>query len=244
MKNTAFSLLLASQSPRRRELLSFIGIPFDVASADVDESLYPDESPKNYVLRLAEAKARALASPHPNLPPQSEGRSSLPLRGRAERGGKIIIGSDTAVVDDGETLGKPRDKREAESMLRQLRGRTHQVYTGIVIYDKTSDTVFFELCISDVPMRDYSDAEMDAYIQTDDPMDKAGGYAIQNGDFAPVEHFDGCFASVMGFPLCHLARSLKKAGINVSADLPQACRSSLEYECNISDAVLRGDDIG
>ena len=205
-------------------MLSFIGIPFDVASADVDESLDPNESPRDYVLRLAEAKARALA--------------------RNDAKAQIIIGSDTAVVDAGETLGKPRDKSEAESMLRQLRGRTHQVYTGIALYDERSDKVFSELCISDVPMRDYSDAEMDAYISTGDPMDKAGGYAIQNGDFAPVEHFDGCFASVMGFPLCHLARSLKKAGIEVSADLPQACRSSLNYECTISDAVLRGDDIG
>ncbi len=217
-------MLLASQSPRRRELLSFIGIPFDVASADVDESLDPDESPKDYVLRLAEAKARAV-----------RGNGANP---------QIIIGSDTAVVDAGETLGKPRDKSEAESMLRQLRGRTHQVYTGIALYDETSDKVFSELCVSDVPMRAYSDAEMDAYIATGDPMDKAGGYAIQNGDFAPVEHFDGCFASVMGFPLCHLTRSLKKAGIEIDADLPQACQASLNYECRISDAVLRGDYIG
>ncbi|MBT7191216.1 MAG: septum formation protein Maf [Anaerolineae bacterium] len=224
MKNIEFSLLLASQSPRRRELLSFIGIPFDVASADVDESLDPNESPRDYVLRLAEAKARALA--------------------RNDAKAQIIIGSDTAVVDAGETLGKPRDKSEAESMLRQLRGRTHQVYTGIALYDERSDKVFSELCISDVPMRDYSDAEMDAYISTGDPMDKAGGYAIQNGDFAPVEHFDGCFASVMGFPLCHLARSLKKEGIEIDADLPQACSSSLNYECKISDAVLHGDNIG
>jgi len=205
-------------------LLSFIGIPFDVASADVDESLDPNESPRDYVLRLAEAKARALA--------------------RNDAKAQIIIGSDTAVVDAGETLGKPRDKSEAESMLRQLRGRTHQVYTGIALYDERSDKVFSELCISDVPMRDYSDAEMDAYISTGDPMDKAGGYAIQNGDFAPVEHFDGCFASVMGFPLCHLARSLKKEGIEIDADLPQACSSSLNYECKISDAVLHGDNIG
>ena len=205
-------------------MLSFIGIPFDVASADVDESLDPNESPRDYVLRLAEAKARALA--------------------RNDAKAQIIIGSDTAVVDAGETLGKPRDKSEAESVLRQLRGRTHQVYTGIALYDERSDKVFSELCISDVPMRDYSDAEMDAYISTGDPMDKAGGYAIQNGDFAPVEHFDGCFASVMGFPLCHLARSLKKEGIEIDADLPQACSSSLNYECKISDAVLHGDNIG
>ena len=224
--------------------MSFIGLPFDVASADVDESLDPDESPKDYVLRLAEAKARALAGGGPPRGPPPHPRRPLSLWERAEGEGRLIIGSDTAVVDAGETLGKPRDKGEAESMLRQLRGRTHQVYTGIALYDETSDKVFSELCVSDVPMREYSDAEMDAYISTGDPMDKAGGYAIQNGAFAPVEHFDGCFASVMGFPLCHLTRSLKKAGIEIDADLPQACSSSLSYECKISDAILRGDIIG
>ena len=158
--------------------------------------------------------------------------------------GLVVIGSDTAVVDAGEILGKPRDTREAESMLRQLRGRTHQVYTAIAVYDETSNKVFSELCISDVPMREYSDAEMDAYIQTGDPMDKAGGYGIQNGEFQPVERFDGCFASVMGLPLCHLARSLKNMGIDVEADLPQRCQSSLVYECTISSAVLRGENLG
>lgn len=218
------SLLLASQSPRRRELLSFLGLEFSATSADVDENILPDEKPADYVLRLAESKARASA------------------RDAREIG--LVIGSDTAVVDADEVLGKPRDTREAEMMLRQLRGRTHQVYTAIAVYDATSDKVFSELCISDVPMREYSDAEMDAYIQTGDPMDKAGGYAIQHPDFHPVEKFSGCFASVMGFPLCHLTRTLKKMGIDIDADIPQACQSSLVYECTISDAVLRGENLG
>ncbi len=218
------SLLLASQSPRRRELLSFLGLEFSATSADVDENILPDEKPADYVLRLAESKARASA--------------------RDARDLGLVIGSDTAVVDADEVLGKPRDTREAEMMLRQLRGRTHQVYTAIAVYDATSDKVFSELCISDVPMREYSDAEMDAYIQTGDPMDKAGGYAIQHPDFHPVEKFSGCFASVMGFPLCHLTRTLKKMGIDIDADIPQACQSSLVYECTISDAVLRGENLG
>ena len=218
------SLLLASQSPRRRELLSFLGLEFSATSADVDESILPNEKPADYVLRLAESKARASA--------------------RDAREVGLVIGSDTAVVDTEEILGKPRDTREAEMMLRQLRGRTHQVYTAIAVYDATSDKVFSELCISDVPMREYSDDEMEAYIQTGDPMDKAGGYAIQHPDFHPVEKFDGCFASVMGFPLCHLTRNLKKMGIDIDADIPQACQSSLLYECTISDAVLRGENLG
>jgi len=217
-------LLLASQSPRRRELLSFTGLGFDLASANVDESILPDESPAKYVLRLAEAKARASA------------RDAVDVQ--------VVIGSDTAVVDADEILGKPRDAREAESMLRQLRGRTHQVYTAIAIYSPEDGALETELCISDVPMREYDDAEMDTYIQSGDPMDKAGGYAIQNAGFHPVENFSGCFASVMGLPICHTARALEKAGVAVSADMPQLCQSSLNYECTISPAVLRGEDLG
>ena len=218
MNTKKVSLLLASQSPRRRELISFLGVDFEVASADVDESLLPNENPANYVLRLAEAKARALV-------------------GAGER---IIIGSDTAVVSAGETLGKPKDTREAESMLRQLRGHPHQVYTAIAVYDETSQKIFSELSISDVPMRDYSDAEMHAYIATGDPLDKAGGYAIQHPDFHPVEGFTGCFASVMGLPLCHLARILEKIGVPVDAEMPLLCQSSLNFACEVSDAILRG----
>ncbi len=234
MKEKKTSLLLASQSPRRRELIALLGIDFDVASADVDESILPNETPANYVTRLAEAKA----IPHPSLPQKGEG-TVLPSGG--VRGGRIIIGSDTAVVDAGEILGKPRDAREAESMLRQLRGRTHQVYTAIAVYDETSQKIFSALSISDVPMRDYSDAEIQSYIATGDPMDKAGGYAIQHPDFQPVVGFTGCFASVMGLPLCHLARILREAGVPVDAKMPQRCQSTLNYACDVSDAILRGE---
>ena len=249
IKKESSILILASQSPRRRELLSFTGIGFDVASADIDESILPDESPAKYVLRLAEAKARA-TSLAPSLrpyhtrrvPPHGEGTDSFPMRRKARMG--VVIGSDTAVVDVEEILGKPRDAREAEIMLRQLRGRTHQVYTAIAIYSPEDGMLETELCISDVPMREYNDEEMDTYIQSGDPMDKAGGYAIQHAGFHPVENFSGCFASVMGLPICHTARALEKAGVAVSADMPQRCQSSLNYDCTISPAVLRGENLG
>lgn len=221
------NLLLASQSPRRRELLGWLGFPFESMAADVDERLLPDETPAEYVTRLAETKARACAEP-----------------GDDSCAGRVVIGSDTAVVDAGETLGKPGDAREAELMLRQLRGRTHQVYTGIAIYEVESDRVVRDLCVSDVPMREYDEEEMRAYIQTGDPLDKAGAYAIQNDEFAPVENFSGCFASVMGLPLCHLARNLKEAGMPVAVNLPAVCKASLNYACSISAAVLRGEEIG
>ena len=224
IKKESHLILLASQSPRRRELLSCTGLGFDVTSADVDESILPDEKPADYVLRLAESKARASA--------------------RDAEDAQVVIGSDTAVVDADQILGKPRDAREAEAMLRQLRGRTHQVYTAIAIFRPDDGMLETDLCISDVPMREYNDAEMDTYIQSGDPLDKAGGYAIQHAGFHPVESFSGCFASVMGLPICHTARALEKAGVTVSADMPQLCQSSLNYDCTISTAVLRGENLG
>ncbi|OQX64788.1 MAG: septum formation protein Maf [Anaerolinea sp. 4484_236] len=233
-------MLLASNSPRRRELLAFTGLPFSVAAADVDESILPDEAPADYVLRLAEAKARACCPSRPPLaPPASEGRTS-PINEKR----LTVIGSDTAVVDAREILGKPRDAREAESMLRQLRGRTHQVYTAIAAYRPQDGKLLTELCISDVHMRAYSDDELAAYVQSGDPLDKAGGYGIQHPDFHPIENFDGCQASVMGLPMCHLVRLLKEMDILPAVDVPETCQSALKYQCSISHAVLRGENIG
>ncbi|MBT3338281.1 MAG: septum formation protein Maf [Anaerolineae bacterium] len=236
--NEKKTLLLASNSPRRRELLAFTGLSFNVAAADVDESILPNEAPADYVLRLAEVKARASSS-SPLAPSASGEETSL-----ENMRGLIVIGSDTAVVDAGEILGKPRDAREAESMLRQLRGRTHQVYTAVAFYDVASDQVLSELSISDVPMRDYSDAELEAYVQTGDPMDKAGGYAIQNAEFHPVDEFAGCYASVMGLPMCHVVRNLKKLGVEPESNIPQLCQSSLNYDCSVYGAILRDEKFG
>ena len=199
-------------------------------SADVDESIRPDEDPADYVLRLAEAKARACCD-RPSPPALSQREREL-----------IVIGSDTAVVDDRDILGKPKDASDAESMLRQLRGRVHQVYTAIALFDPESDQVITELSVTDVPMRDYTDAELEAYVASGDPLDKAGAYAIQNAGFHPVEKFDGCYASVMGLPLCHLTRSLKKMGLTPETDVPAQCQTTLAYDCSIYDAILRDEN--
>jgi septum formation protein len=230
--NDSKKIVLASQSPRRRELLSFTGLPFNATSADVDESILPDEDPADYVLRLAEMKARACCS------------ESSPLALSLKKGDVVVIGSDTAVVDAGEILGKPKDERDAEAMLRQLRGHKHQVFTAITLYDTGSGQVMSELSISDVPMRKYSDVEIESYVATGDPLDKAGSYAIQNAEFHPVEDFGDCYASVMGLPLCHVARNLKKLGIEPESNLPQACQSSLNYDCSIYSAILRNGKTG
>lgn len=217
-------LLLASNSPRRRELIGLLGFSFNSMSADVDESILPNEKPADYVLRLAEAKARACAE-----------------SGNGKCSGQVVIGSDTAVVDAGEILGKPKDERDAESMLRQLRGRVHQVYTAIALFNPEKNEVQTELSITDVPMRAYSDAALEAYVQTGDPLDKAGAYAIQNAAFHPVENFSGCYASVMGLPLCHLTRSLKKMGLTPESNVPAQCQATLTYDCSIYSAVLRDE---
>ena len=197
---------------------------FTVMVSNADESQRASESPAEYVLRLAEAKARAVAEQaHPE---------------------HIVIGSDTSVVDGSDILGKPADVVEAEQMLKRLRGHTHQVYTGIAALRVRDGKLITDLCVTDVPMRNYSDEEIEAYIQTGDPLDKAGAYAIQHPRFQPVEKLSGCFASVMGLPLCHLVRTLRQLDLPPAADVPTSCQTYLDYQCPVSRAILRGENVG
>ena len=211
-------LILASNSPRRHFLLGLLGLDFEVIPADVDETVIFGESPPDYVLRLAEDKARAVAA----------------LLSDAQ----TIISADTTVVDGDEILGKPRDAADAERMLTQLRGRTHQVYTGLAVLH-SDGRLLPELGYTDVPMRDYSDEERSAYIASGDPLDKAGAYAIQHPGFHPVEALEGCYANVVGLPLCHLARSLRKAGQEPKNNVPEQCQAALNYVCPVYDLILR-----
>ena len=212
-------LLLASNSPRRKQLLALGNWNFNIVVSDVDESQLADETPKDYVLRLAQAKALAVvAKAHPE---------------------NIIIGSDTAVVDGDEILGKPKDEMDAVRMLKQLRGHTHQVFTGVAVYRVDSESMLTELCVTDVPMRNYSDDEIQAYVKTGDPLDKAGAYAIQHPNFQPVESMSGCYASVMGLPMCHVLRTLKKLDVYAIADVPLGCQTLLNYQCPVSNEILR-----
>lgn len=215
-------LTLASNSPRRRELLALTGLAFTVRPVDVDESPRPGESPEVYVLRLAESKAEACASP--------------------ARPGEIVIAADTTVAVDGMILGKPRDAAEAGEMLRLLRGRRHRVHTGVAV--KKGGTLVADLCTTDVPMRPYSDEEIAVYVASGDPLDKAGAYAIQHEGFHPVETLQGCYASVMGLPLCHLVRTLGRVGCRPRANVPAECQKFLRYACPIHAAVLRGEAVG
>jgi len=217
-------LVLASNSPRRRELLSLGGWDFQVRPADVDESRLPGEDPSAYVLRLAAAKAGTCA------------RTCLP--------GETVVAADTTVTLEGDILGKPVDAHEAVQMLARLRGRTHQVCTGLAVLDMGTGAQVTDLCVTEVPMRAYADDEMQAYAHSGDPLDKAGAYAIQHTGFHPVHALAGCYASVMGLPLCHLARSLRRVGITPPKDIPAGCQASLSYACPISSRVLNGEPIG
>ena len=211
-------IVLASNSPRRRELLALTQWNFTVSVADIDETTRENESPAEYVLRLAETKARAIVS-------------------RMETG-RIVLAADTTVVNGRDILGKPGSDAEALAMLTQLRGRIHQVYTGIALLRASDGFLLTDLCVTEVPMRKYSDEEMRAYIAPRDPFDKAGAYAIQHAEFHPVENLRGCFASVMGLPLCHVTRLLRKMDVHPNADVPANCQKHLEYECPVYERIL------
>jgi septum formation protein len=212
-------LILASNSPRRRQLLALTGMPFVVSVADVDETQLANEKPADYVLRLARTKAGA-------------------VQAEAEQ---VILAADTTVVDGADILGKPKDEAEAVAMLVRLRGHTHQVYTGISLLRGSDGLLLTDLCVTDVPMRDYSDEEIQAYVASGDPLDKAGAYAIQHPGFHPVAHMDGCFASVMGLPVCHVILQMRKMDIQPDASFFAGCEALLEYHCPVSNAILNGE---
>jgi len=215
-------LYLASNSPRRKQLLTLGGWEFQAIPAEVDESALPGEKPAEYVLRLAKSKATAAVVP--------------------QKSGAIIIAADTTVAccdQEGDVIiGKPADAGEAEVILRQLRNRTHMVYTGLALLRLDDGALLTDLCSTAVPMRNYSDEEMTAYIATGDPLDKAGAYAIQHAGFRPVENLHGCYANVMGLPLCHLTRALASIGVHPQSDIPESCQADLNYRCPVYTQVL------
>jgi septum formation protein len=187
------TFILASSSPRRRELLDSLGISFEVNTPDIDETQKDDEKPEDYVQRLSKAKALAVV--------------------KQVKAPALILAADTIVIDGTTILGKPADAAEARQMLQQLRSRTHRVCTAITLHklgDKTKTIT--KMDSTEVQMRAYTDDEIESYIQSGDPFDKAGGYAIQDEKFIPVVRIDGSYSSVMGLPLELLQTALKEIG--------------------------------
>ncbi len=205
-------IILASTSPRRRELVALFDRPFQFVSADVDEAPRPNEAPADLVRRLSRRKAEMGA------------RLVAPTRAP-------VIGADSIVCLDGAMLGKPADADDATRLLRRLRGRAHVVYSGVTVVEGAR--VETRLAMTTVWMREFSDAEMAAYVATGDPLDKAGAYAIQHGGFRPVARIEGCQANVMGLPLCHVYLALRALGIAVNAP-DRACQTHLGIVCTVA----------
>ncbi len=182
-------LVLASQSPRRRELLAQLGVALEVRPADADESVLPGEPPHEYVLRVAREKARAVAGP-------------------------VVLAADTAVVLGREVLGKPRDAEDARRMLRALSATSHEVLTAVCVR-RTQPALAVELDVvvtTRVRFARLGDAEIDWYVSTGEPLDKAGAYAIQGAGGAFVLGVEGSVSNVVGLPLAETAELLARAG--------------------------------
>jgi septum formation protein len=182
---TKQKLILASSSPRRTELLQSAGLTFEVRHPDADEKRHAGETPVEYAVRTAREKAESV----PSGP------------------GTVVLGADTVVAAEGRILGKPAGAAEAKAMLRLLSGRLHEVVTGVCL--RSADkTVCFHTATA-VLFRDLSDREIDDYVATGDPLDKAGAYAIQSGAAGMVRRIDGSYSNVVGLPLCEVIEALE-----------------------------------
>jgi MAF protein len=207
-------IILASGSPRRQQFLRELELPFVVQVANIDETPQPAEPPIDLALRLATSKARAVAA-----------------RLDTTEHDYVIIAADTVVALGQELLGKPVDDADATAMLTALRDRPHEVHTGISVLRWPDGEQQSCVNTTQVQMRDYSDAEIAAYVATGDPLDKAGGYAIQHPDFAPVCALRGCMAGVIGLPLGDLRTLLATVGVEVTAAIPPVCRRQTAFAC-------------
>lgn len=179
-------IILASQSPRRRELMKLLGVDFRCISSDAEENADGSLPPEEYVCLLSSQKAESVSKNNPGI---------------------TVIGADTVVVSRGKILGKPADENEAFQMLRALSGKCHQVYTGVCITNGKKKKTFFEK--TDVYFLEISDEEIKEYIKTGEPMDKAGAYGIQGKACVFIEKIHGDYFNVVGFPLSRISRELK-----------------------------------
>ena len=203
--------------------MAWLKIPFECIPADIDESFQRDELPLQHVKRLARQKAEKVYE----------------CCGKTE----IVLADDTIVIHNGTILGKPKDATQAEEMLLALCGKVHQVATAIHIISGVGENLT-DLCVSNVEMRAYSTEEIKAYVASGDALDKAGAYAIQSQSFHPVPVLNGCFASVMGFPFCHIERNLRRIDGYNCVPVADICQKNLHYSCPIFTRVLDGEDIG
>ena len=184
-------LILASQSPRRYELLKQVGLDFEVVPSKVMEDFVQGESPREHVIRLAEAKAGDVASRYPD---------------------RWVVAADTVVYIDGSILGKPKSREEAAEMLRRLSGQEHRVLTGFFVFHLERGKSDKEAVQTAVRMKPLTSAEMEWYVMTGEPFDKAGGYAIQGIGSYMIQSIQGSYTNVVGLPLCEVIQMLTRLG--------------------------------
>ena len=199
-------LILASSSPRRRELLASLGVEYSIIKPEIDETQHDGEPPLAYVRRLSKEKAHAVAE-------QLQSQATILAADTV-----VILAADTIGIDgEGEILGKPADADEARAMLKRLRGRDHLVVTAFTLLKTgTESSNHTQDVQTRVTMRDYSDAEIEDYIATGDPFDKAGSYAIQHPEFRPVADLSGSRTNVIGLPLDEVREALIEMGYKVA----------------------------
>jgi septum formation protein len=195
-------------------MLAWLKVPSGLTHADIDETPHPGELPSVTAVRLAIAKTQA---------------------SDAAANGVWILGADTVVDLNGVSLGKPADFVEARAMVRQLREQPHAVHTGVALYDPGAGRLCARRVTTAVQMRAYTEAEIDAYVRSGDPMDKAGAYGIQNSSFQPVSYVDRCYANVVGFPLCAVVALLEAWGLTVPVNIPRLCLTHFGYHCPETD---------
>ena len=189
--NCMETIILASGSPRRQELLQQIGVPYEVVKSDAEEVLDAVEGPRALAVENARRKALAVAKRYP---------------------GRVVLGADTVVFQDGAVYGKPKDAEDARNMLKSFAGRRHDVVTGVAIVAKDG-TCYTDATETKVFFNDLTDDEIAAYIATGEPMDKAGAYAVQGRAAAFIPRIEGSFSNVVGLPLAEVSALLKEAGV-------------------------------
>jgi septum formation protein len=188
---TSGRFILASASPRRIELLSLLGLRFEIMPSNVNEKFVEGEAPRDHVLRLSEEKAKMASALHPEA---------------------WVMGADTIVIINGDVLGKPRTPDEAKEMLGKLSGQMHTVFTGFTVVRKSADILIRDAVESSVRFREIPEDEMAWYIRSQEPYDKAGGYAVQGMGAFFIKEIYGSYTNVMGLPLCEVVDVLKRIG--------------------------------
>lgn len=187
-------IILASQSPRRKQLLEQVGLQFEVEASQVEESFLDSDSPEETVCRLSRVKAEDVASRNPN---------------------SVIIGADTVAIFEDQIIGKPKGTKSARELLTKMSGKTHEIVTGFTVIDSDTGKSVTESVISRVRFRDLGEDEIDRYVESGEPLDKAGAYGIQEKGAVLVDHIDGDYSNIVGLPLTALSETLKQFNVRV-----------------------------